>query len=180
MDVQYFKGDADELKFDNSGEPTLTNFSQQKDDFFEGAYSCFALGDLLYDTGRSPLANAIDRVIFREAFATIFEAFVVAGSYESYITVFKNIFGDDVVIEFVVPAAGRLQINIEATGVQLRNLYGRTIVSNAYVYDEVVDHDGNNIAGRSPKGFQTEYETEQMLFELVPDGIFTEISLTIP
>lgn len=180
MTPQYFKASDDvEKKFDLAMAPEMDSLSLQEDLFFQGAYECFSLGDLLYDTDRSPLSNAIDREIFREAFATIFDAFVVAGTFESYITVFKNIFGDDVVVEFTVPGPGQLEIGIEATGIQLSNVVGRTVVDGAYVYDEVIDHDGNNVAGSTPKGFQTEYEAEQMLFELVPGGIFTTISLTI-
>lgn len=177
--MQYFKGDEKELKFDGAGEPTMSALSLQKDLFFDGAYACFVLGELLYDENRSPLANAIDRDIFREGFAVIFEAFVVAGTFESYLTVFRNIFGDDVTVSFTVPAAGKLQIGIVATGVAQNNLLARSIVSGAYVYDEIVDQDGDNIVALNPKGFQTQYEAEQMLFEMVPAGIYTTVSLTI-
>ncbi len=178
--MQYFKGDDTELKFAGAGAPTLDVLSAQKGLFFDEAFSCFVLGELLYDEDRAPLANAIDRDIFRQAFATIFDAFLVAGSFESYLTVFRFIFGDDVEVEFTVPAPGKLQIDITAAGVELSNFVARSIVDNAYVYDEVMEIvGGDNIAFRTVKGFQTQYEVEQMLFELVPAGIFTEISLSI-
>ncbi len=177
--MQYFKGDATELKFDASGEPANTEISFSLEQFFDGAFECFALGDLLYDNSRAPLANAIDRIIYREAFTTIFDAFVTGGNFESYLTVFRNIFGDDVTVAFTVPAAGRLQIGIVAAGVLQFDLLARSVVGNSYVYDEIVTQAGENIDGLNPKGFQTQYEAEQMLFEMVPAGIFTEITLSI-
>lgn len=177
--MQYFKGDAKELKFYNSAKDTLENASSQKDVFFDEAYACFALGELLFDTDRAPLANAIKREIFRESFFTVFDAFVVAGSFESYITVFKRVFGDDVVIEFTVPSPGFLQINIEASGTAESDFEARYLVDNEYFFDTVVDDVGDTIVFQTIKGLESQYELEQMLFELVPAGIYTEITLTV-
>ncbi len=178
--MQYFKGDDTEIKMASFATPMMDVLSMQKDDFFDGAYACFVLGELLYDNARSPLANAIDRDIFRESFTTVFDAFTVAGSFESYLTVFRNIFGDDVIVEFTVPGPGRLEIGIEAAGVALFDIVTRSIVDGVYVFDELMeDLAGDNIAAGLPKGFDTEYELNQMLFEMVPAGIYTQISLTI-
>lgn len=177
--MQYFKGDATEIKFDLSAKPILEQLSSQKDLFFDDAYNCFILGEVLYDSERAPLTTAIDRDVFRELFATIFEAFIVAGTFESYISVFKNIFGDDVVVQFTVPAPGKLEIEIEATGVLAATRLAREIIDGTYVYYERVTVDGDTRVASVPKGFETEYEAEQMLFELVPGGIWTTISLTI-
>jgi hypothetical protein len=102
--AQYFKGDDLEKKFYRVPLSIINLRSNQKDAFFNEAFECFKLGELLYDSLRAPLARAIDRDIFRESFFTIFEAFVVAGSFESYLTVFRQIFGDDVDVQFTVPA----------------------------------------------------------------------------
>lgn len=178
-EVQFYKGDPTERKYYGSANPILINLETGKDEFFEGAYSCFKLGEILYDSDRAPLANAIPREIFREAFATIFESFLEAGSFETYLDVFRNIFGEDVQVTFGVPSPGKLTIDIVATGLALFDLVGRTIQDDNYVIDEIVDYDGDNIAGQSIKGFETQYELEQMLFEMVPDGIYTQISLTV-
>lgn len=177
--MQYFKGDGLEIQMANSGIPAAANLGLQLDEFFDQAYACFVLGELLYDNNLSPLANAIDRAIFRESYSVIFDAFIVAGTFESYITVFKNIFGDDVDVTFTVSAPGKLQIVILAAGDALYDLVARSIVSDAYVIDEIVDEAGDNIDASLPKGFSTQYELEQMLFEMVPDGIYTDISLSI-
>lgn len=177
--MQNFKGDATELKYDGAAEPIMTQLSEDKDEFFDEAYACFVLGEVLYDSMRAPLANAIKREIFRESFSSIFQAFVEVGTFESYLTVFRNIFGDEVDVEFTVPAPGRLQINIEASDLILSNFAARYIEDNTYLFDTVVDDAGDKILFRTVKGFQSQYELEQMLFEMVPAGIFTEISLTV-
>lgn len=177
--MQFFKGDAKEKKYYNSAAPVAQALALQKDLFQEDAYNGAGLGDLIYQTERSPLTNAITQEIFRISFKEIFEAFVAVGTFESYITVFKKIFGDDVVITFTVPAPGKLGIDIEAAGVELSEFVSRYIEDNAYLFDFIVDEDGDNIVFQTVKGFQSQYELEQMLFEMVPAGIFTTISLTL-
>lgn len=179
MGQQYFKGDDQELKFFAAGNPIATNLSAQLDQFFDGAYASFVLGELLYDTGRSPLANAIPREIFRESFAKIFDSFLLAGSFESYLTVFRNIFGEDVDVTFTVPAPGKLNIDIVAAGTALYDFIARIIVENEYQFDTIIDDEDDTIVFQAIKGFESQYELEQMLFEMVPAGIYTEITLTI-
>lgn len=177
--TQFFKGDATEIKFYQSAQPTFEINSAAKSTFFAEAFSSYVLGELLYDNGLSPLAKAIPRTIFRESFQTVFDAFISAGTFESYLTVFRNIFGDDVEVEFTVPAPGKLNIDITATGVVLNNFVARRIDNNAYVNDQVIDDENDNIVFQSVKGFESQYELEQMLFELVPGGIYTVITLTL-
>lgn len=177
--MQYFKGDETELKFDAAGEPIMSELSLQKDEFLEGAYETGPLGDLIFDNDRSPLSNAIARDIFRIAFKEIFEAFVAVGTFEAYLTVFAKIFGDEAEVEFTVPAPGKLAIEITATGIELSGFITRYIQNNQYVYDQIVDEVGDRIVFKSVKGFTSQYELEQMLFEMVPDGIWTEITLTL-
>lgn len=177
---QFFKNSDDvEKQFYNSAEPISDQLELQLDAFFEDAYNCFVLGDLLYTTARAPLANAIPQDIFRESYSTVFDSFLVAGSFESYLTVFRNVFGDDVDVEFTVTGPGKLQIDITAAGVELSDFVARHITGNAYIFDTVIDEDGDTIQFQSVKGFQSQYDLEQMLFEMVPDGIYTEITLTL-
>lgn len=177
--MQYFKGDDIEKKFDQISSGILDTLSLDRTEFFQEAYECFVLGEVIWDSGRSPLANAIPREVFREAFSALFNSFTFAGTFESYLTVFKAVFGDDVVVEFVVPGPGELNINIVAAGVQLSDFIARYIEDNAYIFDEIIDEEGDNIAFQSFKGLESQYELEQMLFEMVPAGIYTEINLTI-
>ncbi len=188
--MQKFKGDTTEDKFIASGSPIMDQMSMAKDDFFEGAYDCGPLGDLLHDIKRSPLANAVKLEVFRNFYNTIYEAFRYSGSFESYLTVFAKIFGDSVEVEFNAdnlttpsspPGPGRLEINIIAEELELFNFVARHISNNAYLFDDVVQYDDDeqdNIIFQTIKGFHTEYELNQMLREMVPAGIFTQISLT--
>ena len=177
--MQYFKGDELEIKFVETGEPIISQVSGQLDLLEAGAYTCPALGNIIYDNSLSPLSNAILKSIFRETFNDLFASFVGAGTFENYISVFKKIFGDDVEVVFTVPAAGKLNIDITAAGIELSNFITRYIVDNEYFFDEIIDGVSDNIAFQTVKGFETQYELEQMLFELVPGGIYTEISLTL-
>ena len=177
--VQFFKGDPTEKKYYESGRAILQQLSSQKSEFFNECYGCFVLGELLYDNNYAPLANAIPREIFRESFATLFESFLTAGSYESYLIVFKNVFGDSVEVEFTVPAPGKLLIDIVATGLETYGMTIREILDDSYEYFTLVDDVGDRIVLQAVKGFESQYELEQMLFEMVPAGIYTEISLTV-
>lgn len=177
--MQFFKGDDKELQYYEAAKNLMDSLSIGRNEFFNGAYSCFSLGDVIWTSRRSPLANAIPQAIFREAFPEIFETFLEAGSFEGYLSVFRRIFGEGVEVNFTVPAPGKLNIDIAAQGVVLYDLTARSIEDNAYIFDEIIDYEDDNIAVSSIKGMESEYEVEQMLFELVPDGIFTNITLTI-
>lgn len=177
--MQYFKGDDLELKFYEVGRELFDDLSFQRDIFYDEAYECFILGDVIWRNRFSPLANAIPEAVFRESFSVIFDSFTFAGSFESYLTVFRRVFGDDVDVTFTVPGPGKLNIDIIANSVQLDLFVARYISDNAYIFDEIIDDEGDNIVFQSFKGLESEYELNQMLFEMVPAGIYTEISLTI-
>jgi hypothetical protein len=177
--MQYFKGDATELKMYNSASNIMTILSSGLSDYFDNAYNGIELGEFLFDEKRIPLTNAIKREIFIDCFKEILEAWAFCGTFESYLTVFRKIFGEDATIEFTIPAVGRLQIDIETSGLVEYNFIAREIVNNAYVFYDIVDDVGDNIVFENFKGIETEAELEKILFQMVPNGIFTEVSLTI-
>ncbi len=177
--MQFFKGDDVEQKMYAIGSPIMDALSGQKDLFLAGALTAGPLGALIYDDNRAPLANAIDKDVFTQSFSIVFDAFVSGGSFESYLTVFRNVFGDDVEVTFTVPGPGQLEIDIVATGVELSHFVARTLSGSVYTFDDVVTTDGDNISFRTVKGFITQYELEQMLFEMVPAGIYTQITLDV-
>ncbi len=179
--MQKFKGDATEDKMIGCGTEIMDQMSMAKDDFFNGCYDTGPLGDLLHDVARSPLANAIRLDVFRNCFNTVYEAFRSAGTFESYLIVFSKIFGEGVEVLFTVPAPGKLNIDITASELELFNFVARHISENAYLFDNVVyeDDDGiDNIIFQTIKGFHSEYELQLMLNEMVPAGIYTQITLT--
>lgn len=181
--MQNFKGDAQELKFIAAGSSILTALSMGLDDFFAGAYTAGPLGDLLQSLKTSPLATAVANDIYRASFNAMYAAFQSPGTFESYLTVFNDVFGSDVVVNFTVPGPGELNIGIVAQDLLEDDFVARHIAFEEYVYDNVIWYDtstsdGGDILFQSVKGFKTQYELEQMLFEMVPDGIFTTITLT--
>lgn len=177
---QYFKGDSEELKFYNSASPMIDVLSQEHDDFFNESYACYVLGELLYDNNLSPLSNAIDRDIYRTSFESIIEAFVEVGTFEAYISVFEKIFGTGVSVTFTIPAAGKLEIDIIASDIELTDFVAREVGTDAYVFSEIQTQDEiDTLVFQSIQGFTSQYELEQMIFEMVPAGIYTEITLNL-
>lgn len=177
--MQYFKGDDIEKKYVESGKQVMDLQSAQKDAFFSDAYNCQELGQILYDSGRAPLANAIPEQIFRETFAEVFNSFQMAGSFESYLSIFRKIFGEQVDVTFTIADYGHLQIDIESSGNENFPAIVRQIESNEYVLYNLIDDEDDNIVFTGVKGFESQYDLEQMLKEFVPAGIFSEITLTI-
>jgi len=177
--MQFYKGDENEQLMYDIGAEILAQISLGLQDFYNDCYNTFDLGALIYDNNRSPLSNAIPRQVFLESFNQIFQSFRVAGSFESYLDIFFKIFGDDVDVTLTVPGPGQLQIDILADEVILRNFVARRIEENVYEFDRVVTQDGDQIVFQTIKGFKSQYELEQMLFEFVPAGVYTEITLDL-
>jgi len=178
--MQKFKeSDTTEQKFISAAESVFDGRAFQRNLFYEDCYSAYTLGEILWDGNYAPLARAVKREIYREAFKEMFDAFIAGGTFESYLTVFRKIFGDGVTVTFTVPDPGKLTIDIESDGFLLSEFLVRYIEDNAYAFDEIIDDEGDNIVFTTVQGFETQYELEQMLFEMVPGGIFTSISLTV-
>lgn len=177
MTIDKFKNDFAET-LEQALKQTLLDIEVSLDDMFLNCFDAQGLGQAIWQKDASPLINAIDEGIFREGFNEIFTAFIVGGSFYNYIYVFKKIFSDSVQITFTISAPGKLIIDIIASEIELFDYLMRYIQDGKYKFDELVDYDGDNIVGQMVKGFQSEYELKQMLFELVPNGVFTNISLT--
>ena len=177
--MEYFKGDQQELRAYNSVAPTFNRLESERDLFFDEAFACYLLGEILHDSKRVPLSNAIPRDVFRESFQSIFEAFLEAGSFEGYIKVFTDIFGDTVQVNFTVPGPGRLNIDIVADSIVLENLIAREIINDAFVESDLATQANEDLVAQQIKGFRSQSEVETMLNEMVPNGIFTNITLTL-
>lgn len=177
--MQKFKNDDFENKIINGAKSVFDDRSWQKTVFFDECFSTYNLGDILRELNAMPLSRAIKEEIFREIFSELLVIFKEGGTFENYISVFKKVFGDDVSVTFTIPAPAKLEIDIVATGLLISDLVSRYIEENEYRFDEIIDQEGDNIAAQTVKGFETQYELEQMLFELVAGGIFTTITLTL-
>jgi hypothetical protein len=170
--------DAIEQKVYDAFYPLMAILEGDKDSFYAGAYEAYPLGDVLYDTGH-PLTGIVSRETFRASYPAIHELFTRSGPFEFYLTVFRAIWGNDVQVEFIVPSPGVLQINIEALAIQQDFFMARRIVDNAYVYDEVIDDDGDNIVFQTPSGIKTQDEVNKFMRELHPDGLYVETTLEL-
>lgn len=182
--MQAFKEtDEKEEKVVATAFPVLDLISNNRTDFFDGAYEAFPLGDVLFDLDRDPLVGVVTREIFRSSFFAIHQLFTRPGTFEFYLDVFRAVWGDDVEVEFSIPQPGVLQINIQALDVQLNIAMARRIVNNSYVYDEIIlqggDYDGDNLAFQGTQGIKTQNETDTLMFELHPAGVFVQTTLDI-
>lgn len=181
MSLQAFKeNDPVETKMRDCFLPALQLIDLDLDEFKEGAFEAWPLGQVLYNLNASPLADQVNEETFVQAFYAIHGYFKRPGTFEFYLEICRVIWGEDVSVEFVVPSPGRLQINIEAAEVVEVNALVRAVVNNAYVYDELVDTlDEDNILFQIVQGPKTQSEVDALFFELSPAGIFVEVSLTI-
>ena len=180
MTLQAFKeNDALETRVRDVALPTLELLGNERDLFYEGAYTAFPLGGVLYDLMRSPLAGVIFRENFIISFFAIHASFVRPGVFEFYLEIFRTIWGEDVEVEFTVPNPGVLLINISALSIQLFDFAARRIVSNAYVYDEIIDEDGDTIVFQVSVGIRTQSEVDALINEISPQGVYIEATLTL-
>lgn len=177
---EYFKEtDEKELKVDAAFSPLLELLSSDRSTMYDEVFEAYPLGDVFVALNNSPLARAIPPAAFRKAFFAIHELFTRPGTFEFYLSVFRAIFGEDVEVEFVVPAPGKLEINITSLNELLETFSARSIVDNTYIYDDVIDHSGNFIAFQGTQGIKTQQEIDVLMKELQPAGIFVTTELTV-
>lgn len=148
-------------------------------EFYEGAYDCFLLGDVLFALKRDPMAGVVTQETFRSSFFAIHQLFTRPGTFEFYLEVFRAVWGNDVAVQFVVPEPGKLLINVEALTIQLEDWLVRRIEDGVYVYEELIDEEGDNIVFQGTQGIKTQSEAEALVNELYPAGLWVETTLII-
>jgi hypothetical protein len=177
--MQAFKGDAIEQKMTAAFSVPLTLMDESLDEFFDGLYSCVPMGEFLYDNRFVTITHVMDREVFSDVFSEIFQSWGFPGTFNSYILIFKKIFGDDTEIVFTVPDPGRLQIDITANNLALFFFISQEIVDNEYVFSNMVDDEGDNILFDGIPGIQSEDELQKIINIMAVDGIFLEVTLTL-
>jgi hypothetical protein len=176
--IQPFKGnDVTEQKMRAALVPVAEELVEARDDFYNGAYECYKLGDVLYDTNRHPMVGVISKETFREIFPQINQAFKRPGIFEYYLDLLRAIYGEDVVVNFEIPAPGVLYINIQGLVVTNYNFVAREISGGEYFYSPVVDHDGDNILFQHTDGLKTQSEIDSIMKEISPQGIYVKANL---
>lgn len=178
--MEAFKqNDAKELQVVNTTLPTLTQLGNDRDSFYAGAFTCYVLGDVIFNLNACPLADAIPQDAFRVALASIVQLFTRPGTFEYYLDLLRDIFGESVDVTFTIPSPGILQIDIDSLTTVQEDFVARKIIDNAYTFDQVVTEDGDVIAFQQPLGIKTQSEMDALLVELYPAGVRVKSTLTV-
>ncbi|WP_424244959.1 hypothetical protein Dip510_000067 [Elusimicrobium posterum] len=178
--TQPFKNDNLELKFSGSAEKVFTELKQTLADWFENAYTDQKFGGVLYDNNVTPLTGTIARDIFIKNFNQIFEKWRYVGSFESYLYVFKHIFGESSRINFEKISPAHLKINITTDNTTLFKWIATTKDSASnFLEDEMTDELGNSIVFQQQLGINDFREVQAVLNSLNPAGIFLDVNFEI-
>lgn len=178
--MQAFKeNDAKEAKVTSCFLPWLTLLGNERDLFYAGAYTAYPLGNALYDLDADPLSGVIGRETFVQSFPAIHSLFASPGPFEFYLEVFRAIWGEDVDVEFTIPAPGKLEIAIEALDATDYLGIVREIIEDEYEYFELIDQDGDNIVFQGSQGIKTQREVDALMKEIAPQGVWIETTLTL-
>jgi hypothetical protein len=118
----------------------------------------------------------------REAFVSFIRQaipnFKFTGTFESYLFILNSIFGSAVEVLFTIPAAGRLQIEVNAGGATVDfDWIAKRFEDGGFVLDNLVTSDGDQLILASIVGIETEGQLQALFDELIPAGIQTEITL---
>lgn len=175
--VQFFKNDTLELQMYAVAEPILTVSSIAKDEFLDGAFECEAFLLMLYDEKRMPFSERVPRPAFVAFVREALKNFPFTGNFETYLFVIRSIFGPSVSVIFTVPAPGKLSIGVAALAELEFDFLASEYMGGSYDFFNVVDDDGDQIIFIGLPGIDTEYELELLFSEIIPVGIFPDISL---
>lgn len=147
--------------------------------FYQNANEAYPLGDALYILNRDPMAGVLLPETFRESFPEIHSQFTRPGVFEFYLNVLRKIWGETANIEFVIPAPGKLNINIEALTLELLTFTARKIENNTYIFEDIETQAGETLVFQGTQGIKDQREANALVREIAPQGIFTQINLEI-
>lgn len=176
---EFHKGDELETRVASVFGAILTSLDLERDNFYDGAFLAQELGQVLWNLERDPIVGVVSETTYRTSFSLIHDLFTRPGTFEYYLSLFRKIWGDEVEVTFDVPSPGILNITINAVDALLFDFIARKIVSDAYVYEEVIDSDGDNIAFQGTVGIKTQDEVDRLIKEISPANIVTSATLTI-
>lgn len=176
--MQYFKGDPTELKMIASALQAFQVTGIDLDDFYAQGNNCDPFLLMLYDEGRMPFSERINRNAFVDFIREALARFPVTGTFEMYLFILGSIFGIQAEIFFDVPAPGKLSIEVNTVANSEFELIGREFVSGAYQFFNISDQDDNDLIVRGLPGINTQYELDLLFSEIISTGISPTISLT--
>ncbi len=151
--------------------------SISKDQFFANGGDATPFLLMLYDQGRMPFSDRVPRESFVEFIREALARFPFTGTFESYIFILEKIFGAGSGVIFDVPAPGKLDMLVNAAASIEFDFIVREFISGEYVISNLVDDQDNQITASGISGIDSEYELKTLLSELIPAGIFAEVTL---
>lgn len=175
--VQNFKGDAVELKMQACATPAFQITGTALDSFLEGGADSDPFLLMLYDEKRMPFSDRVTRNVFVPFIKKALLNFPFIGNFESYIFILKEIFGADAEVIFDVPAEGHLLVSVNAAAGLSFEAIGREYKDGVYEFFNLITQDGEQIIFSGIAGIETEKELSLLFSEIIPAGIFPEISL---
>lgn len=175
--MQKFKNDYEENSIIRALTPISTAQNTELVNMYNGEYDCYKLGEVLYDNQISSMSKGIAKEIFVKCFNTLFSYWQQAGTYESYLYVFKKIFGEDSVIEFTNIAPGNLQIDITTSSTELTDWTRQAI--GVETDNTITDETLAAIQFQIQIGIIDFYYVQEVLNSLVPAGVFVDINFTV-
>lgn len=176
--TQKFKGDQNELKIEEAARPAFDAVSHDLDDFFLDAHDTADFFLMLYDEGRVPFSNRVPREDFVTFIRQVLPNFIVTGTFEMYLFLIKELFGESSGVFFEVTDPGKLTIVINAANALESELVYWDFVDGAVITDELITDDGSTLVARSISGIDTEYKIKQIFSEIIPAGIVPDVSLS--
>lgn len=180
METQKFKGDDFELQMEEAGKPAFDRCSVALDEFYEGGFTSEDFLLMLYDEGRMPFSDRVPRDTFTRFIRQAIANAPFTGTFESYIFLLKSIFGENTQVLFDVPAAGKLEMEVSASDTIEFGFTAKEYDDDGNVIlIDMVTSEGEYLEFLGISGIDTQAELEQLLSELIPVGIWTDITLTL-
>jgi hypothetical protein len=177
MQTQKFKGDAVELQMEAAAAPAFDICSAALDDFYTLGYDSAPFLLMLYDQARAPYSDRVPRDSFVSFIKEALIRFPFTGTFETYIFIIRAIFGEDSGILFDVPAPGKMSMLVSANASIGFDFIGRELTDGVYQTFSLVNGDGDTLLFTGISGIDNEYELNLLLSELIPAGIYPEVSL---
>lgn len=177
MITQKFKGDPTELKYEAAAKPAIDVADAGLDQFLDQGYDASPFLLMLYDEGRMPFSDRVPRDSFVEFIREALDRFPFTGTFESYIFILEAIFGSGSGVIFDVPAPGKIEMLVNASSSIEFGLQIKEIVEGVAVISDLIDSEGNILTARGISGIDSEFELQTLLAELIPAGIFPDITL---
>ena len=141
---------------------------------YGGIIGSRALGQALYDSGALNFSFEVDREYFLENYVAILSAMQNAGTFETYITLIKNLIGQNSTITFETPEKGHLKIKVLEGDFIERRLITHT---GAWLSANTLDQDDPvGIIATTKLSEYTLNQATNVIKNLTPAGIFVEVS----